>query len=110
MTQAMLANLLGLGAGSRISDWESGRTAPTAATMVQLPHILSANGHWLLTGNGPMAIGEGNNEARIEAAGKILSGEVSDEVVNMIAGRTDPVAVTRTLAGSPEAADADART
>lgn len=56
-----------------------------------------------------MAIGEGNNEARIEAAGKILSGEVSDEVVNMIAERTDPVAVARTLAGSPEAADADAR-
>ena len=59
MTQAMLANLLGLGAGSRISDWESGPTAPTAATLVHLPRVLGVNDHWLLTGVGPMAISGG---------------------------------------------------
>ena len=111
MTQVMLAKLLGLGAGSRISDWESGRTAPTASTLVQIPRVLGVNGHWLLTGVGPMAIASGNEEAQIEAASKILSGEVSDEVVNMIAGRTDPgpvahdaaqtVEVARTLDASP---------
>ncbi len=114
ITQAALADLLGLGAGSRISDWESGRTAPTAATLVQLPRLLGVNGHWLLTGVGPMAIGGGNEEAQIEAAGKILSGEVPDEVVNMIAGRTDPgpvahkathaAEVARALDASPEIA------
>ena len=62
MTQAVLASLLGLGAASRISDWESGRTAPTAATIVRLPHVLGVNGHWLLTGTGPMAVGEENNK------------------------------------------------
>ena len=114
MTQAVLASLLGLGAASRISDWESGRTAPTAATIVRLPHVLGITGHWLLTGTGPMAVGEGNNEARIEAARKILSGDVSGEVVDMIAGRADPVqvaseaahaaAVAKTLADSLEEA------
>jgi hypothetical protein len=61
-----------------------------------------------------MAVGEGNNEARIEAARKILSGDVSGEVVDMIAGRADPVqvaseaahaaAVAKTLADSLEEA------
>ena len=106
MTQAMLASLLGLGAGSRISDWESGRTAPTAATLVQLPRVLGVNGHWLLTGIGPMAISGGNEEAQIEAAGKILSGEVPDEVVNMIAGRTDPGPVAHDAAQTAEVARA----
>ena len=95
MTQGVLAKALGLGAGSRISDWEAGRTAPTAATMVQLPNVLGVSGHWLLTGSGPMAVGQGNDEARIEAASKILAGEVSGDVVNLIAGRSEPLAVVK---------------
>lgn len=110
MTQTALAHLLGLGAGSRISDWESGRTSPTAATMLQLPHIFGVNGHWLLTGDGPMAIAAGNEEAQIEAAAKILSGEVPDEVVNMIAGRTDPGPAVRDAVLTAEAGRALAST
>jgi hypothetical protein len=51
-----------------------------------------------------MAIASGNEEAQIEAASKILSGEVSDEVVNMIAGRTDPGSVAHDAAQTAEVA------
>ena len=104
MTQGVLAKALGLGAGSRISDWEAGRTSPTAGTMVQIPHVLGVSGHWLLTGSGPMAIGEGNDEARIEAAGKILAGEISEDVVNLIAGRTEPGPVVQAAVLTAEVA------
>jgi transcriptional regulator with XRE-family HTH domain len=104
MTQGVLAKALGLGAGSRISDWEAGRTAPTAATMVQIPNVLGVSGHWLLTGSGPMAVGQGNDEARIEAASKILAGEVSEDVVNLVAGRTEPLAVVREATRTAEVA------
>ncbi len=104
MTQGALAKALGLGAGSRISDWEAGRTAPTAATMVRIPHVLGVSGHWLLTGSGPMAIGEGDEEVRIEAATKILTGEISADVVNLIAGRTDPSSVVQEATRTAEVA------
>ena len=104
MTQGALAKALGLGAGSRISDWEAGRTAPTASTMIQLPHVLGVSGHWLLTGSGPMAISAGNDEARIEAASKVLAGEVSEDVVNLIAGRTDPGSAVKEATQTAEVA------
>ena len=106
MTQGVLAKALGLGAGSRISDWEAGRTAPSAATMVQLPHVLGVSGHWLLTGSGPMAIGQDNAEARIEAANKILAGEVAEDVVNLIAGNTEPNLVVEQATRTAEVARA----
>jgi hypothetical protein len=51
-----------------------------------------------------MAIGEGNDEARIEAAGKILAGEVSEDVVNLIAGRTEPGPVVQAAVLTAEVA------
>ena len=43
-------------AQSGISDWfnPSRRAMPNAETMLLLPGILRCNGHWLLTGRGPM--------------------------------------------------------
>ena len=55
LTQAQLAQMVGSKSGraGTVSDWEAGRL-PNAETIAELPAVLGVDGHWLLTGEGPM--------------------------------------------------------
>lgn len=52
MSQADLARELGVGVAT-VSEWFTRGRVPNGDVMLRLPHALSINGHWLLTGQGP---------------------------------------------------------
>ena len=51
MSQADLARELGVGVAT-VSEWFTRGRVPNGDVMLRLPHVLSVNGHWLLTGEG----------------------------------------------------------
>lgn len=52
MSQADLARELGVGVAT-VSEWFTRGRVPNGDVMLRLPHAMSVNGHWLLTGEGP---------------------------------------------------------
>jgi len=83
LNQSAVADALGLGSGSRVSDWETGKTSPPARKLMAMPSLFACSGHWLLTGEGPMT-GPSNEDAlRLTVIRRIAAGEVSDyELLN----------------------------
>lgn len=53
MSQADLARELGVGVAT-VSEWFTRGRVPNGDVMLRLPAVLSVNGHWLLTGDGPI--------------------------------------------------------
>jgi hypothetical protein len=47
-----------------VSGWINGKSLPEGRYMIQLPKILRCNGHWLLTGDGPMDYTPPGEDAR----------------------------------------------
>lgn len=52
MTQAELAETLGVGTGT-VSEWFNRGRSPLSEVVLRMPAALTVNGHWLLTGEGP---------------------------------------------------------
>lgn len=55
MSQADLARELGVGVAT-VSEWFTRGRVPNGDVMLRLPHALGVNGHWLLTGEGPLEL------------------------------------------------------
>ncbi len=53
ITQALLAKRLGIDR-SAVCNWLGGRSIPKGEYLLQMPDILNVDGHWLLTGRGPI--------------------------------------------------------
>jgi transcriptional regulator with XRE-family HTH domain len=51
--QADLARELGIGVAT-VSEWFTRGRVPGGDVVLRLPTVLQVNGHWLLTGEGPM--------------------------------------------------------
>lgn len=55
MRQGDVGDALGLSSGhALVSQWERDKAIPTGEHLLALPGILGVNGHWLLTGDGPV--------------------------------------------------------
>ena len=52
MSQTELARRLGVRVAT-VNEWLNRGTMPSGAIMLHLPRVLSVDGHWLLTGEGP---------------------------------------------------------
>jgi transcriptional regulator with XRE-family HTH domain len=73
-----------------VAKWEADERLPEGRAMVELPGALRISGHWLLTGDGDMALPNGTEAIRLEIIGRIADG-----------GNLTPEAAAR-LQGSPE--------
>lgn len=60
LSQADLARRIGVGEAT-VSEWLTRGRAPLGDVMLLLPEVLDVNGHWLLTGNGPREIPDGEH-------------------------------------------------
>lgn len=67
---------------SQLSRWKSGAATPLVTNVPELVLALGVNGHWLLTGEGDMALPTGDEVTRLRVIGRISE-----------AGRVDPEAL-----------------
>lgn len=59
--QGQLGDALGGASRSRVSEWEGDKAVPEGRYLLKLPGVLRVNGHWLLTGDGEISLGESSD-------------------------------------------------
>jgi transcriptional regulator with XRE-family HTH domain len=67
MSQADLAREVGVGVAT-VSEWFTRGRVPNGDVMLRLPHALSVNGHWLLTGEGPRELDRRGGDPYLQGA------------------------------------------
>jgi hypothetical protein len=75
---------------STVTAWVLGDALPEGKHMIRLPGLLRVSGHWLLTGEQPMAVATGSELLRLEVVGVVTEGRLDDATLRRILETAEP--------------------